>query len=62
MTAVVIGVGGIGSQIAQRAHGFGMKVIASPGLGTLGAGVSWSINAEGREKRLTGMMFPGLKI
>ena len=27
MTAVVIGVGGIGSQIAQRAHGFGMKVI-----------------------------------
>jgi len=26
-TAVVIGVGGIGSQIAQRAHGFGMKVI-----------------------------------
>jgi len=25
--AVVIGVGGIGSQIAQRAHGFGMKVI-----------------------------------
>jgi D-2-hydroxyacid dehydrogenase (NADP+) len=27
MTAVVIGVGGIGSQIAQRAHGFGMAVI-----------------------------------
>ncbi len=27
MTAVVIGVGGIGSQIAQRAHGFGMTVI-----------------------------------
>jgi phosphoglycerate dehydrogenase-like enzyme len=27
MTAVVIGVGGIGSQIAQRAHGFGMKVV-----------------------------------
>lgn len=27
MTAVIIGVGGIGSQIAQRAHGFGMKVI-----------------------------------
>src|ERR1700680_3215887 len=27
MTAIVIGVGGIGSQIAQRAHGFGMKVI-----------------------------------
>lgn len=27
MTAVVIGVGGIGSQIAQRAHAFGMKVI-----------------------------------
>ncbi|MCI0366141.1 MAG: D-2-hydroxyacid dehydrogenase [Phycisphaerales bacterium] len=27
MTAVVIGVGGIGSQIAQRAQGFGMKVI-----------------------------------
>jgi phosphoglycerate dehydrogenase-like enzyme len=26
-TAIVIGVGGIGSQIAQRAHGFGMKVI-----------------------------------
>lgn len=26
-TAVVIGVGGIGSAIAQRAHGFGMKVI-----------------------------------
>jgi len=26
-TAVVIGVGGIGSQIAQRAHAFGMKVI-----------------------------------
>jgi phosphoglycerate dehydrogenase-like enzyme len=26
-TAVIIGVGGIGSQIAQRAHGFGMKVI-----------------------------------
>lgn len=26
-TAVVIGVGGIGSNIAQRAHGFGMKVI-----------------------------------
>jgi phosphoglycerate dehydrogenase-like enzyme len=27
MTAVVIGVGGIGSQIAQRAHAFGMRVI-----------------------------------
>jgi phosphoglycerate dehydrogenase-like enzyme len=27
-TAVVIGIGGIGSNIAQRAHGFGMKVIA----------------------------------
>jgi phosphoglycerate dehydrogenase-like enzyme len=27
MTVVVIGVGGIGSQIAQRAHGFGMTVI-----------------------------------
>ena len=27
MTAVVIGAGGIGTQIAQRAHGFGMKVI-----------------------------------
>ena len=27
MTAVIIGVGGIGSQIAQRAHAFGMKVI-----------------------------------
>jgi phosphoglycerate dehydrogenase-like enzyme len=27
MTAVVIGVGGIGSQIAQRARGFGMNVI-----------------------------------
>ena len=26
-TAVIIGVGGIGCQIAQRAHGFGMKVI-----------------------------------
>jgi len=26
-TAVIIGVGGIGSQIAQRAHGFNMKVI-----------------------------------
>jgi phosphoglycerate dehydrogenase-like enzyme len=26
-TGVIIGVGGIGSQIAQRAHGFGMKVI-----------------------------------
>lgn len=26
-TAVIIGVGGIGSHIAQRAHGFGMKVI-----------------------------------
>src|SRR5687768_4222333 len=26
-TAVIIGVGGIGSQIAQRAHGFGMKII-----------------------------------
>jgi phosphoglycerate dehydrogenase-like enzyme len=26
-TALVIGVGGIGSNIAQRAHGFGMKVI-----------------------------------
>jgi len=26
-TAVIIGVGGIGMQIAQRAHGFGMKVI-----------------------------------
>jgi phosphoglycerate dehydrogenase-like enzyme len=26
-TALIIGVGGIGSQIAQRAHGFGMKVI-----------------------------------
>src|SRR5262249_37176953 len=26
-TALVIGVGGIGSQIAQRAHAFGMKVI-----------------------------------
>ncbi len=27
MTAVIIGVGGIGTQIAQRAHGFGMNVI-----------------------------------
>lgn len=27
MTAVVIGAGGIGTQIAQRANGFGMKVI-----------------------------------
>jgi phosphoglycerate dehydrogenase-like enzyme len=27
MTAVVVGAGGIGTQIAQRAHGFGMKVI-----------------------------------
>ncbi|MBM3796919.1 MAG: D-2-hydroxyacid dehydrogenase [Acidobacteria bacterium] len=27
MTAVIIGAGGIGTQIAQRAHGFGMKVI-----------------------------------
>ena len=27
MTAVIIGVGGIGTQIAQRAHAFGMKVI-----------------------------------
>jgi phosphoglycerate dehydrogenase-like enzyme len=27
MTAVVIGMGGIGTQIAQRAHAFGMKVI-----------------------------------
>jgi phosphoglycerate dehydrogenase-like enzyme len=27
MTAVIIGVGGIGMQIAQRAHGFGMNVI-----------------------------------
>ncbi len=27
MTAVIIGMGGIGTQIAQRAHGFGMKVI-----------------------------------
>lgn len=27
MTAVVIGAGGIGTQIAQRAHGFGMTVI-----------------------------------
>lgn len=27
MTAVIVGVGGIGMQIAQRAHGFGMKVI-----------------------------------
>jgi phosphoglycerate dehydrogenase-like enzyme len=27
-TAVIIGVGGIGGNIAQRAHGFGMKVIA----------------------------------
>lgn len=26
-TALILGVGGIGSQIAQRAHGFGMKVI-----------------------------------
>jgi phosphoglycerate dehydrogenase-like enzyme len=26
-TAVIIGVGGIGGQIAQRAHGFGMQVI-----------------------------------
>jgi phosphoglycerate dehydrogenase-like enzyme len=26
-TAIVIGVGGIGSQIAQRAHGFGMNII-----------------------------------
>lgn len=38
MTAVVIGVGGIGSQIAQRAHAFGVKVIGvdpkdiAPGL------------------------------
>lgn len=27
MTAVIIGMGGIGTQIAQRAHGFGMDVI-----------------------------------
>jgi phosphoglycerate dehydrogenase-like enzyme len=27
MTALVVGAGGIGTQIAQRAHGFGMKVI-----------------------------------
>ena len=27
MTAVIVGVGGIGMQIAQRAHGFGMNVI-----------------------------------
>jgi phosphoglycerate dehydrogenase-like enzyme len=27
MTAVVVGAGGIGTQIAQRANGFGMKVI-----------------------------------
>ncbi|MBM3814864.1 MAG: D-2-hydroxyacid dehydrogenase [Acidimicrobiia bacterium] len=27
MTALVIGAGGIGTQIAQRAHGFGMKII-----------------------------------
>lgn len=27
MTAVIVGAGGIGTQIAQRAHGFGMKVI-----------------------------------
>lgn len=27
MTAVVVGMGGIGTQIAQRAHGFGMHVI-----------------------------------
>lgn len=27
MTAVIIGMGGIGTQIAQRAHGFGMNVI-----------------------------------
>ena len=27
MTAVIIGAGGIGTQIAQRAHGFGMNVI-----------------------------------
>lgn len=27
MTAVVVGVGGIGMQVAQRAHGFGMEVI-----------------------------------
>ena len=27
MTALIIGVGGIGTQIAQRAHGFGMEVI-----------------------------------
>jgi D-2-hydroxyacid dehydrogenase (NADP+) len=27
MTAVIVGAGGIGTQIAQRAHGFGMNVI-----------------------------------
>ena len=27
MTAVIVGMGGIGTQIAQRAHGFGMNVI-----------------------------------
>ena len=27
MTAVIIGMGGIGTQIAQRAHAFGMDVI-----------------------------------
>ncbi len=27
MTAVIIGMGGIGTQIAQRAHGFGMSVV-----------------------------------
>lgn len=27
MTAVIVGMGGIGTQIAQRAHGFGMSVI-----------------------------------
>src|SRR6185503_12959114 len=28
-TMLVVGLGGIGSEIAQRAHGFGMRVIAT---------------------------------
>jgi phosphoglycerate dehydrogenase-like enzyme len=46
-TAVVIGVGGVGSQIAQRASGFGMTVIGvDPKDGPLPAGVKEMVKPD----------------
>ena len=40
-------------------HRGGNVIVGCPAPGTLGAGISVIINAEGWEKRLAGMMFPG---